>query len=487
MMNKSFLLLLWSMLFSTWICSGMERKSRYEPTPDAEYERQLSNLSNHKLVGVYNDILQVMKDTKEVKNEKALLKLAPHTAVKNFLSSMNARFKEDFMPSSLDPVKRPYPDIKVMKQELAAIKQRIPQSPKYFTNVARYISSCALADKYFKMNDIPYDAWDAPNGNKMIMKLIELIAYKVIFLKLKNGKPRLIIHRPDRVQGGITQKLDPYKFGTSDFCELKKSIEQCIAIRFFDYFKITRNVVIPSAVSVFKNLQEVDICYAKNISSQVFDLPLTKLRIEHSPEAMSVIRADLAKCTGLTCLNLESNTLKSMPESISKLTKLTELDLGCNKLIRIPHDMSSLTNLTRLDLVYNKLTCIPTEISALTNLTKLDLPSNKLTSIPTEISTLTNLTELDIYFNKLKYIPDEVSALTNLNTIDLAMNRVESIPEDISKLARLTKLDFSHNSLKVVLPRSMTRMIQLKELEIKGKNRSIQSWHQRHPELFSGA
>ncbi|MDJ0735785.1 MAG: COR domain-containing protein [Nostocaceae cyanobacterium] len=85
-------------------------------------------------------------------------------------------------------------------------------------------------------------------------------------------------------------------------------------------------------------------------------------------------------------LNLDSNQLKKLPESITQLSNLTMLSLAFNQLITIPESLTKLSNLTILDLSSNKFKTLPEFITKLSNLTVLHLSNNPLETPPIEIA-----------------------------------------------------------------------------------------------------
>ena len=114
------------------------------------------------------------------------------------------------------------------------------------------------------------------------------------------------------------------------------------------------------------------------------------------------------------------------------LTNLTNLNLSSNELTVLPDSIKYLTELTNLNLSYNKLTVLPDNIGYLTKLTNLILSSNSLTVLPDSIKKLIKLTEIrNFAFRyctalttiKLPFVTSigdyAFSDCTSLNTIDL--------------------------------------------------------------------
>jgi hypothetical protein len=143
-------------------------------------------------------------------------------------------------------------------------------------------------------------------------------------------------------------------------------------------------------------------------------------------------------------LDLSSNNLTSLPESIGNLTNLKGLDLGWNKLTSLK-GIEKLTNLERLDLGRNGLTSLK-GIEKLTNLERLDLGDNKLTSIE-GIGNLTNLEWLSLPSNNLTSLPESIGNLTNLKGLDLMYNELTDLPESIGNLTKLEGLDLDTSQI----------------------------------------
>lgn len=103
----------------------------------------------------------------------------------------------------------------------------------------------------------------------------------------------------------------------------------------------------------------------------------------------------------LTHLNLASNNLMYIPDSIGELVNLTQLYLAYNKIKRIPDNITNLTKLKRLTLCHNKLTCLPVNIGKL----KLDYFSagnNNLRTLPASMIFM----QFNIYRNKIIIAPN---------------------------------------------------------------------------------
>jgi Leucine-rich repeat (LRR) protein len=109
-------------------------------------------------------------------------------------------------------------------------------------------------------------------------------------------------------------------------------------------------------------------------------------------------------------LDLSSNQLTYLPESIGNLTNLTWLKLGGNT-----YDRDELGNRTdELDwALFNKIKILPESIGNLNKLTSLNVSSNQLTTLPESIGILSELTSLNVSSNQLTTLPESIGNLTN--------------------------------------------------------------------------
>jgi hypothetical protein len=102
-----------------------------------------------------------------------------------------------------------------------------------------------------------------------------------------------------------------------------------------------------------------------------------------------------------------------------------------------------LDHLQQIDLGTNRLTSLPESIKNLTNLRELNLYENRLTSLPTEIGNLRELRVLDLSFNLLTYLPAEIRRLTNLKELDLGNNLLIPWPTELIDRLRIQNEDIS--------------------------------------------
>lgn len=169
-------------------------------------------------------------------------------------------------------------------------------------------------------------------------------------------------------------------------------------------------------------------------------------------------------------LNLASNQLTELPETIferSKLHMLENINLQNNKFEMAP--LKALQRqyffLTSVNLGNNKIRDLPPDDNMLVNIKKLDVSYNPLStnSLSALLEEPKTVRELNIAGTGLKYFPDtlETPFLRFLNVSD---NKISSIPPtSFHRATLLQKLDISNNSLTSV---KIPPLPNLKELDI---------------------
>ena len=111
------------------------------------------------------------------------------------------------------------------------------------------------------------------------------------------------------------------------------------------------------------------------------------------------------------------------PLFANQFKHLIALNLFNKNLTLIPLSIGIyMINLKYLDLNSNKLESLPESIGNLLNLRTLCLCNNKLKSLPESIGNLLNLRTLYLSYNELKSLPKSIIRLTNLESLDLTVN-----------------------------------------------------------------
>jgi Leucine-rich repeat (LRR) protein len=164
-------------------------------------------------------------------------------------------------------------------------------------------------------------------------------------------------------------------------------------------------------------------------------------------------------------LDVSSNNIASLPETMSKLKDLESLYLNNNKIRNIPDSFSELKKLRYLNLSENKLEKVDDLFSHLNNLKILILSSNRISKISADIFKLKNLFTLQLSFNKIKNFPKDFTGLESIEYLLANNNEIEILPESIGEMKNLKYLTLSHNNLKQI-PDSILDLESLEYLDL---------------------
>ncbi|KAF7150747.1 hypothetical protein RHSIM_Rhsim02G0202600 [Rhododendron simsii] len=169
-------------------------------------------------------------------------------------------------------------------------------------------------------------------------------------------------------------------------------------------------------------------------------------------------------------LDVHSNQLISLPNSIGCLSKLKTLNVSANFLESLPTTIENCRSLEDLNANFNELTKLPDTIGfELVNLKTLSVNSNKLIYLPHSISHLTNLRTLDARLNCLRSLPDDLENLINLQTLNISQNfhYLSTLPYSVGLLLSLVEFDVSYNNI-TTLPDSLGCLRKLQKLNVEG-------------------
>ena len=166
----------------------------------------------------------------------------------------------------------------------------------------------------------------------------------------------------------------------------------------------------------------------------------------------------------LTKLNLASNELVQLSESLENIPTLLSFDVHDNKLTSLPEAFSKLQNLKRIDLSHNLITVMP-RFDSFKNVTILLLQHNKLQELCFFENSSSVCETLDISHNALSTLSPLIDVMVNLRSLNVSNNQLSSIPL-ISKLKSLTLLNLNNNKLKD-LPDCFDNLQNLKQLHLR--------------------
>ncbi|KAJ4754933.1 Plant intracellular ras-group-related LRR protein [Rhynchospora pubera] len=196
----------------------------------------------------------------------------------------------------------------------------------------------------------------------------------------------------------------------------------------------------------------------------VTKLDLSNNNLESIPESLT------ARLLNMVVLDVHSNQLKSLPNSIGCLSKLKVLDVSGNLLESFPKTFENCRALEELYANFNKLTKLPDTIGfELINIRRLSVNSNKLSELPFSTSHLTALRSLDARLNCLTSLPDGLENLTALETLNVSQNfrYLRTLPFAVGLLGSLKEMDISYNYIKE-LPPSIGCLTKLEKLNAEG-------------------
>ncbi|KAJ0984187.1 hypothetical protein J5N97_002543 [Dioscorea zingiberensis] len=193
-------------------------------------------------------------------------------------------------------------------------------------------------------------------------------------------------------------------------------------------------------------------------------LDLSKANLESIPESLA------ARMLNVVVLDLHSNQLRALPNSIGCLSKLKILNVSGNLLESFPKTIEDCRALEELTANFNQLNKLPETMGfELNNLKKLSVNSNKLAFLPQSTSHMTNLRVLDARLNCLRCLPDDLENLIRLEVLNVSQNfhYLHSLPYSIGLLISLLELDISYNKISI-LPDSISCLTKLRKFHAEG-------------------
>ena len=164
------------------------------------------------------------------------------------------------------------------------------------------------------------------------------------------------------------------------------------------------------------------------------------------------LSSDLCSMKNLEVLDLNNNTISTLPNNIQELSNLRTVNIAGNRLESLPVECFNALPLVELDVSRNRLdgALFLPSVEGNTKLKYLDVANNALTSITTNASVqLPVLQVLNVTNNRLTALPD-LSGWTALLTLTAGGNHLDSFPKGITALSQLRSVDFSRNDIKTL-------------------------------------
>lgn len=193
---------------------------------------------------------------------------------------------------------------------------------------------------------------------------------------------------------------------------------------------------------------------------------LTELMISGNYTSKFNFENNLPK--SLVVLNLNSNYIRKLDNSLLDLTQLTDLILAHNSIEHINLDYLP-PNLKRLSLYNNFIENIEGEFQNNQNLVSLHLGSNCLIEVGNKLNKLKHLEYLELSNNKLNKIPPDIFSIKSLKKLYLSKNCIIELPNGIGNLINLEYLFFDNNEIETI-PMELFRLKNIKKLSLRNNN-----------------
>jgi len=156
--------------------------------------------------------------------------------------------------------------------------------------------------------------------------------------------------------------------------------------------------------------------------------------------------------------------------SFEAIPNINYLKFSGNNFTIIPDSINSLYNLKFLDFSDNKIRILSENIRGLKNVVDLNLSNNTIAAIPNEIGKLSELEILNISQNKISAIPQGFGNALKLKRLDLSNNFLDNIPNFFGNLHNLEELILFKNKIREIQNNSLTRLSNLKYLDLHNNN-----------------
>jgi len=286
--------------------------------------------------------------------------------------------------------------------------------------------------------------------------------YVISILKKKFGYFKFKINKIGLISELDLSNLERFSSGQNKLENFLESIFSLRTLRICD-LRFNHLTKIPEYFT--SSLEFLDLSYNKLVKlpdlqnfAVINTLNLKSNRLRDLPNSIGSL-------SSLEVLNLRNNVLTHLPKSIKFLSSLRSLDLHGNKFENITVSLSQ--SITELELGWNNFKTIPGGIKPLISLEKLGLGGNKMSELPEWMGYYSSLKELDLYDNNLFDVPESIGSLKSLERLNLRNNELVKLPSSFLNLRSLKMLNLSWNNF-TVLPNWIGSLSKLEELNLWG-------------------
>ena len=244
---------------------------------------------------------------------------------------------------------------------------------------------------------------------------------------------------------------------------LPESWERCINIKYLD---LSENpfCTLPESCSQLQILEEINLksCCLSEFPNVL--LHLATLQTLNLGENFISKLPNNFQSLNVKSLNIQSNLLSHLPDSLSSQSRLQNIDVSSNRLTEFPSVIFKLRNIKRVTLDNNFLHMLPLKWEGLPIVT-LSLDRNPLVKIGNSpLNELKYIVSLSLRNCLLDEIPAYFSAFSKMSILDISDNSITATA--ISALPpNLTRLHLDHNPLYSV-PESVQEVTKLNHLSL---------------------
>ncbi|MCH2046773.1 MAG: hypothetical protein MK212_21845, partial [Saprospiraceae bacterium] len=234
------------------------------------------------------------------------------------------------------------------------------------------------------------------------------------------------------------------KDGVSVGDSLYKTIRADIIDQYLYAGSWTGEDLLPLLISKLDNLQDLDVSsnYLRDVPESIKNLKGLK-RLNLADNHIYQLPVGLCELADLERLYAERNYIHTLPEDIGKLQQLQKLTLYQNPLYLLPTSFGQLSQIRELQFERNShldWMQVFEVLKNMDNLMKLEIRQCRIEKMPVELTKLRHLQELTLYNNDLLRFPDHIDQLTQLRTLIIVNADLYKLPDGIKKLQHLQTL-----------------------------------------------